>query len=147
MIREIDRRGWEIGLHPSWYAFHEDADELKRQKAVLENALGGDVVSVRQHTLRYDMRVTPSVHAEAGFQYDSTLGFNDNVGFRFGTCYPWQLYDIHREQELSLMEIPLIIQDTALLNRDVWGGGMWGVVCVVWGVCVVADRVKQVGAC
>jgi len=93
MIREIDRRGWEIGLHPSWYSF-DDVDEMKRQKAALETALGRDVVSARQHYLHYDIRVSPRVQAEAGFKYDATLGFNDNVGFRFGTCYPWRLWDL-----------------------------------------------------
>ena len=93
MIREIDRQGWEIGLHPSWYSF-DDADELKRQKDSLEKALGHEIVSIRQHYLHYDIRVTPAVHAAARFKYDSTLGFNDNVGFKFGTCYPYHLYDL-----------------------------------------------------
>ncbi len=115
MIREIDRRGWEIGLHPSWYSF-DNAEEMKRQKAALEAALGKDVVSVRQHYLHYDIRTTPRVQAEAGLKYDATLGFNDNVGFRFGTCYPWLLYDLKAEKELPIMEIPLIIQDGAMLN-------------------------------
>ncbi len=115
MIREIDRRGWEIGLHPSWYSYN-DVDELKRQKEALENALGHEIVSIRQHYLHYDIRVTPAVHATAGFKYDSTLGFNDNVGFRFGTSYPWHLYDLNTEKELPIMEIPLIIQDGAMLS-------------------------------
>lgn len=115
MIREIDRRGWEIGLHPSWYSF-DDAEEMKRQKAALETALGNDIVSVRQHYLHYDIRVTPRVQAEAGLRYDSTLGFNDNVGFRFGTCYPWRLYDLKAEEELPIVEVPLIIQDGAMLS-------------------------------
>jgi peptidoglycan/xylan/chitin deacetylase (PgdA/CDA1 family) len=115
MIQEIDRRGWEIGLHPSWYSF-DDAQEMKRQKAALEMALGHDVVSVRQHYLHYDIRVTPRVQADAGFKYDSTLGFNDNLGFRFGTCYPWRLYDLHAKAELPITEIPLIVQDGAMLN-------------------------------
>lgn len=115
MIREINRRGWEIGLHPSWYSF-DDAEELKRQKAALEVALDHNVVSVRQHFLHYDIRVTPRVQAEAGFKYDSTLGFNDNVGFRFGTCYPWRLYDLHEKKKLSIVEVPFIIQDGAMLN-------------------------------
>jgi len=115
MIREIDRQGWEIGLHPSWYSF-DDAEEMKHQKAALETALGKDVVSVRQHFLHYDIRVTPRVQEEAGLRYDSTLGFNDNVGYRFGTCYPWRLYDLHAEKELPIVEVPLIIQDGALLN-------------------------------
>jgi len=115
MIREIDQQGWEIGLHPSWYSF-DDVNELKRQKESLEKALGGEVISIRQHYLHYDIHVTPAVHAEAGFKYDSTLGFNDNVGFRFGTCYPYHLYDLRAENELPIMEIPLIIQDGAMLN-------------------------------
>lgn len=117
MIREMDRNGWEIGLHPSWYSF-DDADELKRQKQALENAVGHEIVSIRQHFLHYDIRVTPAVHAAAGFRYDSTLGFNDNIGFRFGTSYPWHLYNLKSDKELSIMEIPLIIQDGAMLIPD-----------------------------
>jgi len=115
MIREIDRRCWEIGLHSSWYSFN-DVDELKRQKETLEKVLGHEIISVRQHNLHCDIRITPRVHAQAGFEYDSTLGFNDNVGFRFGTCYPWRLYDLKAEKELSIMELPLIVQDSAMLN-------------------------------
>jgi len=33
MIREIDCRGWEIGLHPSWYSL-DDVHGMKRQKEV-----------------------------------------------------------------------------------------------------------------
>lgn len=115
MIREIDRRGWEIGLHSSWYSF-DNEEEMKRQKDALEKAACRDVVSVRQHFLHYDIRVTPLVQAKAGLKYDATLGFNDNVGFRFGTCYPWRLYDLGTEKELPIVEVPLIIQDGALLN-------------------------------
>ena len=116
MIREIDRRGWEIGLHPSWYSFN-DLGEMKRQKTAIETALGHDVVSVRQHYLHYDIRVTPRIQTEAGLLYDSTLGFNNNIGFRFGTCYPWRLYDLQAEEELPILEVPLIIQDGALLSQ------------------------------
>ena len=117
MIGEMERRGWEIGLHPSWYTFN-DLDELKRQKEALEGVLGHDIVSVRQHYLHYDIRVTPRIHADAGLKYDSTLGFNDNVGFRFGTCYPWNIYNLQTEKALPILEIPLIIQDGAMLNPN-----------------------------
>ena len=117
MIQEIDRRGWEIGLHSSWCSF-DDVAELKRQKDALEKVLGHEIHSVRQHCLHYDIRNTPRVHNDADFKYDSTLGFNDNVGFRFGTSYPWKLYDLMNEKELSIMEIPLIVQDGALLHPE-----------------------------
>jgi peptidoglycan/xylan/chitin deacetylase (PgdA/CDA1 family) len=115
MIGEIHRRGWEIGLHPSWYAYNS-VKNLKKQKASLEKVIGQKIVSVRQHYLHYDIRTTPRIHQASGFKYDSTLGFNDNIGFRFGTCYPWHLYDLKSAEELSILEIPLIIQDTAMLN-------------------------------
>lgn len=116
MIREIDDRGWEIGLHPTWNTYN-DPKELKYQKEQLEGVVGHEIVSVRQHYLNYDIAETPRVHANAGFKFDSTLGFNDNIGFRFGTSYPWNLYDIEQEEELPIMEMPLIIQDGALLNK------------------------------
>ncbi len=117
MIKEIDQRGREIGLHASWNS-SDDADEMKRQKESLERVVGHEVASVRQHFLHYDIRVTPGVQAEAGFKYDSTLGFNDNIGFRFGTCYPWNLYNIDTGKETDLLEVPLIIQDGAMLSAD-----------------------------
>jgi hypothetical protein len=116
MIHEIHHRGWEIGLHASWYAYN-DIEELKVQKEALENALGHPVYSIRQHCLHYDIRITPRVHSAAGFKYDSTLGFNDNIGFRFGTCYPWKLFDLKSQKELPILEIPLILQDVAMLNK------------------------------
>ena len=115
MIREIDQRGWEVGLHASWYAF-DDSDELERQKEQLEETVGHEITSIRQHFLHYDIRTTPRAQATAGFKYDSSLGFNANVGFRFGTAHPWYLHDLESESELSLLEIPLIIQDIGLLG-------------------------------
>jgi len=116
MIKEIDRRGWEIGLHPSWYSFN-NISEMKRQKERIEKVVNHDIVSVRQHHLHFDIRITPYIQSEAGFKYDSSLGFNDNVGFRFGTCYPWKIYNLKANAELPIIEIPLIVQDNALLRE------------------------------
>ena len=116
MMREIDRRGWEVGLHPTWHTF-DDPDELARQKAQIEAEIDSEIVSVRQHFLHYDINKTPLAHARAGLRFDSTLGFNNGVGFRFGTSYPWQLYDLEGEERLPILEVPLVIQDGALLNR------------------------------
>lgn len=119
-LREVDDRGFEIGLHPTWYAF-DDADELAAQKRQLESVLGHEVRSVRQHWLHYDVRTTPRAHAEAGFEYDSTLGVTGNVGFRFGTAYPWRLYDLERDGVVDVFEIPLIAQDTSLFDQKHMG--------------------------
>jgi len=114
-MRELDRDGWEIGLHASWNAY-ADVAELRRQKQRVEETIGHEIVSVRHHWLHYDIRLTPVAQSAAGFTFDSTLGFNDNVGFRFGTCRPWQLTDLKTQQRLPVWEIPLIAQESALLN-------------------------------
>lgn len=142
MIREIHHRGWEIGLHPSWYSY-KDADDLKIQKAALEKALGDPIHSIRQHCLHYDIRITPRVHSDAGFKYDSTLGFNDNIGFRFGTCYPWKLFDLEAEKELPILEIPLIVQDVAMLNP--FKGMRIDSKMALYYVQLISEEVEKVG--
>ncbi|NQV14942.1 hypothetical protein HQ531_05735 [bacterium] len=114
LMRLFDAEGWEIGLHPSWNA-HADLDEMKFQKEQIESVLGHSIQSVRQHFLKYDPIHTHRVQSLAGFEYDSTIGFNDNVGFRRGTSYPFLCFDVNAGEQLPLLQIPLIAQDGALL--------------------------------
>jgi peptidoglycan/xylan/chitin deacetylase (PgdA/CDA1 family) len=117
LMTKLDAGGWEVGLHPSWHA-HADVDEMRAQKKQIESCLNHEIQSVRQHFLKYDPLKTASVQAAAGFKYDSTLGFNDNIGFRRGTSYPYQLTAVDGLTVLPLMEIPLTLQDGALLLGD-----------------------------
>ena len=110
----MDHTGWEIGLHPSWNA-HNDLKEMIYQKDQIEGVLGHPIQSVRQHFLKYDPLSTHKVQSGAGFKYDSTLGYNDNLGFRRGTSYPFSCVDMNHGKQLPLLQIPLIIQDGALL--------------------------------
>jgi len=142
MIGEINRRGWEIGLHPSWNSYNS-VKELGKQKAALEKVVGQKIMSIRQHYLHHDIRTTPRVHEATGFKYDSTLGFNDNVGFRFGTCYPWYLYDLNSSKELSILEIPLIVQDTAMLNPK--KGMRLDEKTAFFYVNMLSEKIKKVG--
>jgi hypothetical protein len=53
---------------------------------------------------------SPSILEQAGYTYDSTLGFNNAVGYRNGTT------QVFRPRGAStLLELPLNVQDTALL--------------------------------
>jgi hypothetical protein len=115
MMAEIASRGWEVGLHASWNSY-DDVDEMKYQKEQVERAIGRDIVSVRQHFLHYDPRVTPRVHALAGFKYDLSVGFNLGIGFRRGTCWLRPLPDLQTGEVLNLGELPLVIQDGSLLS-------------------------------
>ncbi|MFH1924093.1 MAG: polysaccharide deacetylase family protein [Planctomycetota bacterium] len=140
MMREIHRQGWEIGLHASWRAY-DCADEMKRQKEQVESAIDAPVESVRHHYLHFDIRRTPRVHHEAGLLVDSSLGFNDNIGFRYGTSYPWSLHDLEADTELPVLELPLIIQDKCLAT--ILGCGSEEL-AMEWASKIV-ERVRAVG--
>ena len=87
-IRELDSQGWEIGLHGSYLSF-KDLDLLKKEKSDLEGILGHPVYGVRQHYLNLD-RQTWSRQAEAGFLYDASFGFTDDIGFKENRFHPFK---------------------------------------------------------
>jgi peptidoglycan/xylan/chitin deacetylase (PgdA/CDA1 family) len=140
-LSDLHAKGWEIGLHPTWYTF-DDSDALAREKRAIEAAIGDSVVSVRQHFLHYDPRQTPRAHEAAGLRYDSTLGFNDNVGFRRGTAYPWQIRDLQKNRTTSVLELPLVVQDTALFRRK--GLSVDSEMAFEY-IKILAERVRDVG--
>ncbi len=140
MMREIHDRGWEVGLHASWHAC-DSADELRRQKEQIETVIDAEVTSVRHHHLHFDIRRTPRLHQEAGLRVDSSLGFNDNIGFRQGTSYPWPLHDFDARGELDVLELPLVVQDKCLI--DILGCGNEEL-ALDWAERII-DRVEAVG--
>ena len=140
MMREIHRRGWEVGLHASWTSYDSVA-RMKRQKEQVEKAIDAEVVSVRHHNLHFDIRETPRVHHEAGLLVDSSIGFNDDVGFRYNTCHPWLLRDLEQGRDLGVVELPLIVQEKCLVKNA--AGGDAGL--AVEKALSLADRVRDSG--
>ena len=117
LMRELAARGWEVGLHATYESFADPA-ELKKQKEQLERAINLPVASIRQHGLHFDIAKTPKAQSEAGFKFDSTYGFNRIVGFRNGLALPFYHYDLEADTPLPILQIPLHIQDGALLRQD-----------------------------
>ena len=108
-------KGWEVGLHGGYYAF-DDLAEIKREKARLEKVVGKTVIGYRNHYLRLKLPETWDHLAKAGFKYDSTLGYSNVVGYRNGMCHPFKPYDLVRDREVDLCEIPLAIMDGTLFR-------------------------------
>lgn len=117
VMREVHKAGWEIGLHGS-YDSAFDADLLLAQKRQIEDVIGAEVLSTRQHYLHFAIQTTPHVQHQAGFSADSTLGFNRNIGFRAGASFPFQMWDDRRQQALDLWQIPMHMMDVSLFRDD-----------------------------
>jgi len=80
IIKNLDKGGWEIGLHGS-FASYNSLDLLKQEKQMLEKIVGHQVFGVRQHWLNLSDE-TWELQKQAGFLYDSSWGYNEYLGFR-----------------------------------------------------------------
>lgn len=117
VVRAVAEDGFDVGLHGGYHTAH-DVSALAAEKDALEAAAGCEVTTTRQHYLHWDVRTTPILHEAVGLRADSTLGFNRNVGFRAGTSLPFRLWNSDAMRTLDVVEVPLVLQDGALLGAD-----------------------------
>jgi peptidoglycan/xylan/chitin deacetylase (PgdA/CDA1 family) len=115
VIQKIASEGNEIGLHGSYYSYN-DPDLLLSEKEELERVSGREIVGIRQHHLNLEIPNTWKHQEEAGLLYDTSLGFKDRAGFRFGTCFP--VHPVSGDSPLKILEIPLAIMDITLHGRS-----------------------------
>lgn len=108
-IAHLADRGCEIGLHglEAWHDARQGVVEAQR----ITSASGEPCRGVRMHWLYFDSGSANSLD-EAGFLYDSTLGYNDAAGYRCGTAQAFRPAGAR-----DLLELPLHIQDSALFYR------------------------------
>jgi hypothetical protein len=111
-VRAAIARGSEIGLHgiDAWRADAEGRTEMGE----ITSLTGRENTGIRMHWL-YFSEQSPQLLDAAGFEYDSTWGYNDAVGYRAGTSQVFGFPGTTR-----LLELPLSIMDTALFAWDRW---------------------------
>jgi hypothetical protein len=105
-IQKLDAAGCEVGLHgiDAWIDSSKGRQELDEIKCITRRS----EVGVRMHWLYYDQQ-SPVVLEKAGAIYDSTVGYNETVGYRAGTTQVYKPLSATR-----LLELPLHVMDTAL---------------------------------
>ena len=140
MMLEITGRGWDVGVHGS-IASATEPDVLTGQKREIETVTGVPVLTTRQHYLQYDIRRTPAMQSGAGILADGTQGFNDTVGFRAGTSFPYRVWDWSANTLLPLWQIPLHIQDGPLMRASATANQ------AVARCVQLMDQVERVGGC
>ncbi len=105
-MRKLLTAGCEIGLHgiDAWLdssAGREEVEEIRR-------LTGASEVGVRMHWLCYGEH-SPEALERAGAAYDSTIGYNETVGYRAGTMQAYKSLAASH-----FLELPLHVMDTAL---------------------------------
>jgi hypothetical protein len=110
VLRNLTQDGWEIGVHgiDNW----ADIQQGKQEMASI--AIDGKTLGNRTHWLLFDQNSWKALD-EAGYSYDTTFGYNDDVGCRAGTLQAYRPRTAKR-----LLELPLHIQDLGLLGKFCW---------------------------
>lgn len=114
VIRNIDRKGWEVGVHGSYNSFNDRA-LLFKEKSTLEEIVGHEVIGSRQHYLNLSIPETWQMHKDLGFKYDASFGSSHAPGFYKNVYYPFRPFNDH------FIVFPLTIMEKALLGtyRDI----------------------------
>lgn len=108
-------KDFEIGLHGGYYSYN-NLEEIQKEKKRLEKVAGKNVIGYRNHYLQFEFPDTWELLAKAGFEYDTTFGYNEMVGFRNGLCRPFRPFNINTNKEIDILEIPLVVMDGALFS-------------------------------
>jgi hypothetical protein len=118
LLAEMLARGFEIGLHAS-YSAYRSADRLRAERERLSQVARTDVRGVRHHYwhLGPEPAMTLKAHEEAGFLWDSSLAFNEDVGYRRGVALPYYPWDDHEQRPLRVRQLPVLCMDGALLRQ------------------------------
>lgn len=105
-IRKLQSGGHEIGVHgiDAWRDKVRGREEFER----ISGLTGKSELGVRMHWLLFDTH-SAAILEDAGFTYDSTVGYNDTVGYRAGTTQAFKPLGVER-----ILELPLHIMDTAM---------------------------------
>lgn len=111
LIQCLLSNGDEVAIHGSYFSYR-DAGLLTRETQELEDLIDEPIVGTRQHNLNLEIPETWEHQVKAGLKYDTSLGFKDRIGFRWGTSFPF--YPVSENGFIPLLEIPLIIMDICL---------------------------------
>jgi hypothetical protein len=105
----------DIGIHPS-YTSNYDYLQLKEEIKKLAVVAGKWINYSRQHYLKLNLPKTYLNLIRAGITHDFTMGYPSNIGFRAGTCTPFNFFDLKSNSETALKVVPFQVMDVTLMQ-------------------------------
>jgi len=111
---KIKKRGHFIGMHPTYNAYNHNS-QFKKEKEELEQSLNCKLYYGREHYLRFEVPNTWQIWEDNGMEWDSTLCYADNAGFRSGVCYEYSVFNFLTRKKLKLKEKPLIAMEVSFI--------------------------------
>lgn len=118
LLKKINIRGHSIGYHASFnsynnpYRIKKEFEYLKKITASLK--ISQRIWGGRHHYLQWDAKNSWGYWEYAGLNYDSTLSYPEETGFRCGNCFSYPVYDVMNRKKLKLYEKPLMVMDATV---------------------------------
>ena len=103
-----------VSLH-SGIGSHK-GDGMAKAKADLEKISGAKISGVRPHYLSAFFPEYWQAARDFGFEYSSSFGFDDAIGFIDGIDLPFRPFDGTKDRPLPVLEIPIAIMDCGLIG-------------------------------
>ncbi|MFK7834474.1 MAG: polysaccharide deacetylase family protein [Winogradskyella sp.] len=107
----------DVGIKASYFSL-DDINILKKEKLKMEAMTHTDVKAVRHSFSKLNLPVSYRNLVELEINQDFTMGYIDTLGFRAGTCTPFQFYDLDYEVQTPLKINPYQCLDFALLKYN-----------------------------
>lgn len=120
-IKKIIKSENEIGLHTSRLGFKKENLLRKELKRLNKIVFPKKILGVRNHYLSGKFSEILERYEKVKLSYDSSLGWSDRLGYRAGTSSPFRAFDEKINRACSIVELPLIIMDTAIDKNSAEG--------------------------
>jgi len=116
LILKIKKRGHKIGFHPSYNAYN-NFEQFKKEKDTLKLTSQLDIISGREHYLRFEVPKTWQIWEDNSMEWCSNMAYADHSGFRSGVCYAYTPFNILTRKQLKLKERPLVVMEVTLIEE------------------------------
>lgn len=111
-LRTIQDNGFEICLHGSYLS--TEIPGAYEQEAARIRECFGEVTGSRQHYLSFRQETLFRAQERAGIQFDMSLGYADQIGFRSGFSFPFFPYCFDEDRPYNVLQISLFLMDVTL---------------------------------
>lgn len=105
----------KVGLHPS-FQNENQSTIFNDEKEWLEKTTGETMVHSRQHYLHFSLPKTYETLEKIGIKNDWSMGFSNTIGFRNGTTFPVQWYNILENKTTNMTTHSFSMMDVTCKN-------------------------------
>ena len=107
-------RDFTVGLHPSYRAAFSLLLFKIERKALEMCTINKDVSHNRFHYLRFNLPESYRMLSRERIRHDWSMGYSSHPGFRAGTSFPFNFYNLNNDRIYKLIIHPFAVMDKTL---------------------------------